>query len=217
MTGAMLLLVFVIFIGALGAWLNRPRMYCVALGLMSSYLARPVDAAEFSHESLTGTGFVLSDAGNRTPNFVAREELRLRTGRLQLAVRLDGSAEKAGVDLAEPGTVTTLEGYLLGSYRIVGPLAVSGVYGWTRPSIGVAGPARETWLAGALIGDRNRWLLIGAGKREVVGDDIAAMAAWRVHVAGKTSTTGDVAGIVRDGRLVFQARVNLALSIAGQP
>lgn len=200
-----------------------PGLLLVALSLLSlPTLARaeePADGVfgEITHETMTGSGVVLTDAGNRTPNFTAREELRYRVGRLQLAVRLDGSAEKAGVDLAEPGTVTTIEAYALGSYRVIGPVAIAGVWGITRPSIGVPGPARETWMAGALVGTRERWVLIGAGVRRVVGDDVSAMAAWRLKVNGKASAVGDVVGIVHGGRLVYQARAGVAVSIAGKP
>lgn len=200
----------------------------VGLALLSSWMAQPASAEDqqadgifghVTHESLTGSITLVSDEGTKAPYLFAQEEGRYRVGRFQLAVRIVGSAEKAEAspDLAKPETLTTIEGYVLGSYRVVGPVALAGVYGITRPTIGVPGPVRETWMAGALLGNRARWVLVGAGVRRVVGDDVAAMAAWRLNLAGKTSAIGDAVGVVHGGRLMYQLRAGVAITLAGEP
>lgn len=174
----------------------------------------------FSSEGSTFTGTLLSDAGTRTPLFGARIAARWRHDiwghELQLAGRLDGLAEKAGVDIENPSTYTTVEGMGLISLQIAGPFAAAGVYGLTRPSIGVEGPTRETWLAGALIGTHERWVLVGVGQRRSLGDEPCLMGAWRINAVGKTSVVGDVAARVIGGKLTYVVRAGGAVQLWGR-
>lgn len=193
-----------------GAW--------VVLLLLLAPVAHAGGPDIWSSEGMSWTGTTLSDAGTRTPTVGARTEYRLRFLRAQLAVRVDFLAEKDGVDPANPGTYSSIEAFTLASYRVAGPVAVSGIYGVTRPAFGIDGQARSTWAAGALLGDRERWVFVGCGVRRAVSDDLSGIAAWRWRVKDRTSFVGDLVAKQQDaGRLAYQARVGVAVSLWGRP
>lgn len=189
------------------------------LALLSAYMAQPAYAedqgGQFSSEGLTGSGVVATDEGTHTPSFFAREEARYRRGRFQLAAQLTGQSEKAGVSLEDQATVESVEGFLLVSERVVPGGALAGVVGITRASLGTPGPIRRTWLGGALLGTRDRYLLVGVGEREVVAPGLLAMAAFRAHLREKVGVCGDVAGRYVDGRLKYQARAYAYATVWG--
>jgi hypothetical protein len=173
--------------------------------------------SKWSTEGSSWAGTLISNDGTRTPVFAARIEGRWRSGPLTLAARLDALAEKAGVDIQRPDTYTNLEGWGLASFRLYGPGSIAVAYGLERPAIGLPGEIRHGFLAGVLVGTKERWLLVGVGERQSISEDLCGLAAWRIGALGKTALTGDVAARLVGGKLTYVARTGVQVTLWGEP
>jgi hypothetical protein len=173
----------------------RPLVLAVFLLPLHVYAQTPAPtpASPWKVETSASTQYLAGQDVNRIPVFGTRIEPSFRRGRLTVAARLLASALKDGVDLENPRTYSTLEAHGLIAFDIVGPVAIAGVYGVTRPSVGEDGPNCETWGGGALIGDGtgDRWLLVIHGKHtalmpsEQIGPSIRPTPDYRLLFATK--------------------------------
>lgn len=143
--------------------------------------------------SYTWVQYVSSEGQDRVPAFGARLQFSARLSRLLLAAKLDASAQKEGVDIEAAGTYSTVEGYILGAARVVGPFSLAGVWGVTRPTPGETGAERQTWAGGLLVGDGSgeAWIFAAVGHHDAAGDGLRPILALQMPLRDRTSIVGD--------------------------
>lgn len=153
----------------------------------------PTPSSAVRLSSWTWVQYLSAEGKDRAPSFGARLQASVRVSRLTLAARLDASAMKEGVSLESAGTYSSVEGYALGAVDVVGPFALAGVWGTTRPSPGETGPERQTYGGGLLVGDGTgeAWALVMVGTHEVAGKGLRPLVAFQAPLRDRTSVVGD--------------------------
>jgi hypothetical protein len=163
---------------------------------LSSFAAEPTPQPPLTYRLDTWTLVHVGGTEAKAPIFGARASAVLKVGRFIAGTWYQASATRDGVDVDNPATYESLEVYVLGAVDVVGPFALAGVSGYTRPSIGETGTDQRTWLAGALVGDGrgDRWALLGVGEHEAAGTGTRFLATWHLRIRDRTAFVGDYVG-----------------------
>ncbi len=201
MTGGIIVALILIAIALAGRPPRPPRMAGLVLALLSSWMAQPARAEQPADgvfgsaklSSWTWVQYVSSEGKDRVPSFGARLQGSASVWRLTLAGRLDASGRSEGVNTDNPRTYSSLEGYVLGAVDVVGPVALAGVWGVTRPTMGDTGPEQQTWGGGLLVGDGTAecWALVMVGRHEGAGEGLRPLIAFQAPLRDRTSLVGD--------------------------
>jgi hypothetical protein len=172
----------------------------------------------FSFRSEAWTLYVSAKgAPASAPVFGTRLQGTYTQGRVTLAARFDSAMQKDKVSAdaaGEPEMYTTAEFYGLAAFEIFEPVSIAAVAGQTYPTIGEDGPARSTWLAGLLVGTRDRWVLAGVSEHRAVGQGLRPAASWQVKIRYAASLVGDVVVKLEGGRVAdYQVRSGVSVDV----
>ncbi len=153
----------------------------------------PTPRAPVKLSTWTRAEYLAREGKDRTPVFGARLQISVQISRFTLAARLDASAQKDGVSLENPDTHDTAEVYALAAVDVVGPVAIAGLWGSSRPTMGQEGPEQQTVGAGLLIGDGTGelWALLMVGKHEPSGEGLRPLFAVQAPLRDRTSVVAN--------------------------
>ncbi len=118
-------------------------------------------------------------------------------GRLDASAMQDGGA--VNVQISDPETFSTLEGYACLWRDVYGPIALAGVYGLAVPIEGGKAAVLERYPQtlgfGVLVGDGSGdlWALVALGRHDAAGSGLKLLITTQIPMVDRTSIVADAA------------------------